>query len=307
MSNELQVEQPPTGGENVVEPCPSCAAAIPAAEQFVFAIGKLDVRFPSVGIEREFRRCAKLVSGAASMSRGERLRKVLEANQHLAVRVCYLLVIGAVPAYVVAPPTALVRETILAGLSATDKSDQWAVLVGRQGPVCSPSDCGGLLVPMAVCDQLYVFSVEEWLSDLTTALKPAVGAKKTNRETLSKVARELFNQTVSALQNIGATDAHRALNFLLMRHPGLFLAAAERAGKSALDKIETRVIHGLGTRRLVAVILTFLDLTTGVPERLFCRVDVTEEWPFVADQADGSPAPLGLLPFIENELLAAAY
>jgi hypothetical protein len=35
-------------------------------------------------------------------------------------------------------------------------------------------------------------------------------------------------------------------------------------------------------------------------------VDVTEEWPFVADRPDGSPAPLGLMPFIESEMVGTA-
>jgi hypothetical protein len=56
---------------------------------------------------------------------------------------------------------------------------------------------------------------------------------------------------------------------------------------------------GIGNR-VVTIILTFIDLTTGVPERLFSRVDVTEEWPFVADVSHGGAPPLGLQPFVET-------
>ena len=55
------------------------------------------------------------------------------------------------------------------------------------------------------------------------------------------------------------------------------------------------------------MILTFVDLATGVPERLFARVDITEEWPFVAEGTDGGRSPLGLRPFVENALLTAVY
>ncbi|SRR6266567_24704 len=307
-SQRSQVEHPPDSKEKAVPFSPQCSATAPQyPEQFVFAIGKLDVRFPSIGLEREFHRCAKMSGGLASLPRGERLRKVFEANHHLAPRVAYLLCIAGVPAFVLTPTTPQARATILESLSQIDSSDHWVLIVGRQGPMCGPSDCGGLLVPMVACDQIYTFSVAEWSKNLEDVLKPALQAKKTDPATLSRSAIELFNQMVSSMQNIGATDPHRALNFVLMRHPGLFLAVAERAAKASFDKVETRAIHGLGTRRVLAVILTFRDLATGVPERVFCRIDVTEEWPFLSDQPDGSPAPLGLLPFIENDLMGAAF
>src|SRR5579885_843190 len=110
MTDEQQMEHPPTADKTGTQPCPSCAAALDTfPQQYVFAIGKLDVRFPSIGIEREFRRCTSLIPDVSSLSRGERLRKVLEANQHLAVRVCYVLTIGGVPAYVLAPTMASVQ------------------------------------------------------------------------------------------------------------------------------------------------------------------------------------------------------
>jgi hypothetical protein len=107
----------------------------------------------------------------------------------------------------------------------------------------------------------------------------------------------MFREIVCMPENLGVSDGHRALNYLLVQHPGIFLAAAERRGHR-LDRIETRVMQAMGTRRHVAVILTFLDLATGVPERLYCSVDVTEEWPFVVG-AEGGMAPLGMAPFVE--------
>jgi hypothetical protein len=68
-----------------------------------------------------------------------------------------------------------------------------------------------------------------------------------------------------------------------------------------LDRIETRVSQAAGGRRHVAVILIFLDRGTGVPERLYCTVDVTEEWPFVVS-LEGAAPPLGFAPFLDNVL-----
>jgi hypothetical protein len=138
-------------------------------------------------------------------------------------------------------------------------------------------------------------------------LKPALTARKIDPDAFNQLARDIFERVVTSVENIGVTDAHRALNYLLMQHPGPFLAAAERAKTQTLDRVETREIQGLGARRVVAVILTFLDVTTGVPERLFCRVDVTEEWPFIADSADGARSPLGMVPYVDNAVWGIPY
>jgi hypothetical protein len=283
-------------------PCPTCAQAAlqPPVEQFVFAIGKLEMRLPTIGVEREYRRCAKLEEGNPA-SRGARMRAVFEANHHLAARACYVLMIGGTPAFSLVPVIQSAREALVGALFHLDSADHWVVVIGKLGTTCRPGDCGGLLVPFVYCDQIYCFSMGEWIEELQKTFEH--GAKSKDKEMLASAARDLFNQSVTSLQNTGVNDAHRALNFLLMRHAGTFHAVAERRGKAVLERVEARTSEGLGTRRQVMVILTFLSITTGVPERLFCRVDVTEEWPFLADQPDGNPAPFGLMPFVESEFV----
>jgi hypothetical protein len=292
------------------EPCVDCAARATApTEEFVYAIGKLDVRFPSIGIEREFQQRRARLAPALSegASRGAQIREVLESNRHLASRMCYFLTVGGVPAYVVAPTSSIQREDFFEAVAHVGDGDYWSVVIGRRGPMAPPSACGGLLAPIVACDQLYSFAIDEWHASLEGQLERALDARKIAKKNFATSARELFGEIVHSTENLGATDAHRALNYLLLQHPGLFLAAAERVGTQTVDRIETRLIHGLGTRRLVAVILVFVDLTTGVAERLFTRVDVTEEWPFVADGAAGDRPALGLMPFVENQLLSMAY
>ncbi|MET0396790.1 MAG: hypothetical protein ABW277_08210 [Longimicrobiaceae bacterium] len=265
-------------------------------------LGKLDVRFPSMGIEREFRQRELEAIGSKedAISRRERVRLVLAANPHLAQRVCYVLHVGALPAYVLVPTGSQVRDHMLDGLVRSERGEGWCLVIGRLGPVCRPDMCGGLLAPIVACDQIYSFDQDEWRSALHARLSPALTARKVKAETFATTSRDLFDRISTSLENLGATDEHRALNYLLMQHPGIFLSAAERVGKQVLDRVETRHVQGLASRRLINVILTFLDLATGVPERLFCRVDVTEEWPFLADDMDGRTSPLGLLPYVEG-------
>ncbi|MEV0115915.1 hypothetical protein AB0H77_22145 [Streptomyces sp. NPDC050844] len=293
--------------------CSDCAGgresrpAQPEAEP-VYAIGRVEVRFPTLGLEREFQqRLAQLPEADADESRGSQMRRVLEANPHVAARMTYTFVVAGVPAFVLAPTGRYLQEQLLTAVEHSADQEYWCVLIGRRGPMARPEMAGGVLAPVVACDHLYCFAFEEWQASLEQQLAPVTKAERISGTTLVTVTKELFSQVISSTENIGVTDAHRALNYVVVQHPGLFLAAAERRGKQVMERIEARQIHGLGTRRVVAVILTFLNVTTGVPERLFTRVDVTEEWPFIADREDGTRAPLGLLPYVENELMGLAY
>jgi hypothetical protein len=289
--------------------CAECAArSVQPPEEFVYAIGRLDVRFPSLGVEREFmQREAALKKQAKNVGRGERIRRVLEQNQHLARRMCYLFMIGGMPAYVVAPTGAHLLVPLSEALTRLGDDGNLCLLIGRRGPMAGPETCGGVMAPVVACDQLYSFSIDDWYASLEPTLAPHAASHKVAEETMRVVTRELFNEVVRSTENLGATYAHRALNYLVMQHPGLFIAAIDRVGTHRLEKIETRITQSLGTRVVVAVILTFLDSTTGVPERLFTRVDVTEQWPFVADTLEGTHAPLGMMPFVENAMHGALF
>jgi len=290
--------------------CAACAERSAAqSEGFVYVIGRLETRFPSLGIEREFQhRQAQLPESLGpGLGQGERVRRVLAANRHLLPRMGYVFMVTGFPAYVVAPTSAYLRDDLLEAVAHAGDPDRWCVLIGRLGPVAAPSVCAGVLAPMVACDQLLVFSVDGWLESLEERLARVLNERRIDRQVLDTTAQELFGQVVQSTENVGATDSHRALNYVLMQHPGLVLAAAERSGRQSLDRIETRSIHGLGSRRLVTVVITFVDRATGVAERLFCRVDVTEEWPFIADGRNGTRCALALAPFIENELLGVAY
>lgn len=291
------------------EDCAECRNARAQRDEFIYAIGKFDVRFPTLGIEREFQqREARMEAEiAATASRGARTRAILEANAHLARNVCYVFTVGGLPAYVIVPTSVQQAPELLSAIEHMDDADHWCVLIGRRGALAPPATCAGIVAPIVACDQLYTFSMDEWIDSLQARVEPALKAKKVAREGFSASARELFVQITRSTENIGATQAHRALNYFVMQHPGLFLAVSERAGAQRLQKIETRLILGLGIREQVGVIATFVDVTTGVTDRLFTRIDVTEEWPFVADRADGTAPPLGLEPFVDNAILGTVY
>ena len=288
--------------------CEECAGKVHASaiEHPIYAIGNLDVRFPTIGVEREFQQRERAMHGDLPAARGERLAHVLRANPHLWSRVCFVLSIGNVPAYIVTPSSQHVLQRMLEAITGEAEPDVFAVMIGRRIGTAPPASCGGLLAPIIICDQIYPSKLEEWIEALGTRVEGALKAKNFERKRFSAVAREVFRRVVQSTENIGAMESHRALNFVLVQHPGLALSVHERPN-SVLDRIETRTVQGTDLRKIIAVILTFVDRATGVPERVFCRVDVTEEWPFLIDGPSAGIPALGLLPYVENALLGPGY
>jgi hypothetical protein len=82
--------------------------------------------------------------------------------------------------------------------------------------------------------------------------------------------------------NAGATDDHRALNYLAMRYPAIYTTVADAYRRNAsLTGVEVHPSALSGTRNVVDVIFTFTNRNTDVDEKFFVRVDVTEEFPFL--------------------------
>jgi hypothetical protein len=295
---------PPAASEKAGTPCPECASRAHQPEQYVYAIGRLDVRFPSLGIEREFQQRERALSDLQNKSRNVRIRAVLEKNAHLALRVGYVFLVGGNPVFALTPTMGALKEAFFDALTHSHETDHFCVLIGRVGPLVNAAAFGGLLLSLVSVDQLYPFSGAEWTAGLTKVAQPALDSRKLEAAAFHAIAKNIFSEVSSMPENMGTSDGHRALNYLLVQHPGMFLAATERRNH-VLDHIDTRVIHTVGGRRHVAVILIFLDRGTGVPERLYCTVDVTEEWPFIAS-SENVLTPLGFSPFLDNSLYAAA-
>ena len=82
--------------------------------------------------------------------------------------------------------------------------------------------------------------------------------------------------------NAGATDEHRALNYLVVRYPAIYAKAAEEfALDFSLTGVDVLPSPLSSTRRLVDVIFSYTNRNTDFTEKFFVRADVTEEFPFL--------------------------
>jgi hypothetical protein len=177
--------------------------------------------------------------------------------------------------YILVPrdPTDLQRfiETVRSSPGPADLD----VVIGVRGPLAPPDMCNGLTVPIVGVDQLYSF-------DRDSLLKAIPSAEKGSREKLAAAAADVFDRIMLMADNAGATDDHRALNYLAVRYPAIYHSAAEMFARNAsLTAIDVRTSSLSGTRKIVDVVFSYTDRASGVTEKQFCRVDVTEEFPFL--------------------------
>ena len=131
------------------------------------------------------------------------------------------------------------------------------------------------MVPIVAFDQIYSF-------DRDALIKAIPKPKKTDAAQFGQAAEELFDRIMQMTDNAGATDEHRALNYLAMRYPAIYATAAEEFAKDfSLTGVDVRRSPLSSTRNIVDVIFSYTNRNTDFTEKFFVRCDVTEEFPFL--------------------------
>ena len=147
------------------------------------------------------------------------------------------------------------------------------VVVGRKGPVAPPEMCGQE-VPMVLVDHLYSLEYNDFIK--------SIRSESVTDEKFKAIARETFLRMMQLADNIGSTDKHRALNYLSVRYPAIYVKAAEELERNFLLTSVNAIFSRLSdNRKIVSVIQSFTNKETGAVEKYFVRVDLTEEFPFI--------------------------
>jgi PatG C-terminal len=229
------------------QPCPTCGSngtAMPAS--YVYALGFIEPRFPRLSVEKEFAQATGRAE-TANLTDRQALRRVLEQNRYLVKQLCWVMTVGGLETYLVVP----------------------------RDPLASPEMCNGLLVPMVAFDQLYSFDRDSLIASIP---RP----EQVPAERFAEIAAEVFDRIMQLTDNAGATDEHRALNYLTVRYPAIYAAVADAHGRNlSLTAVDVRPSPLGGVRNIVDVIISFTNRATDVVEKQYLRVDVTEEFPFL--------------------------
>ncbi len=272
-------------------------------EKYVYAIGKLSVRLPSMGLEREFQqRQRALFSEAKKTARSQegKMAQVLLANPHIAKFSSFVLSVDGIPAYIVRPTGSLMLERLISALDHEPEEQKWVTIIGKRGDMANPSYTNGIVAPEMFCDVVYVFTVQNLMENLIQQVKPILDSREWDAKEFNKKGSLLFHTIIGAPDNLGSMDGQRALNYLAVQHPGPYLATMEYDEKASLESIDTRVTEGPAGQKIVTVILKFVDRLTGIPSQVFTRVDVTEEWPFTVGATLFEAAPIAMMNFVDT-------
>ncbi|SDJ27280.1 hypothetical protein SAMN05192558_11430 [Actinokineospora alba] len=278
---------------DAVDPTPGPASIVPAAApapgvrpaggpksvnvRYVYAIGRIEPRFPSLGLEKEFAQATGRADTAGLTDR-ETAHAVLSdpANRYLARQLCWVFSIEGQESYLLLPRDATDLDMVIEAIRPAPVSGDIDVIIGAAAGLAPADMCNGLIVPMLAFDQVYSFDTESFIAAIP---RPEALAEND----FQAAARELFARIQQLADNAGATDEHRAVNYLAMRYPAIYAHATEQFARSlSLTGVEVTPSRLSGVRTLVNVVFTYTHRTTGVTEKHAARVDVTEQFPFLA-------------------------
>ena len=165
--------------------------------------------------------------------------------------------------YILVPRDPADFDLLVEALRPTPQPWDLDCVIGVRGPIASPEMCNGLLVPIVIFDQIYSF-------DREALIKAIPKPEKTTAKEFAPAAEELFDRIMQMADNAGATDEHRALNYLAVRYQAIYANAADAFARNAsLTGVDVSPSPLSGTRNVVNVIFSYTNRNTDVDREVF--------------------------------------
>ncbi len=261
--------------------CSSCSADAAAAggggpASYVYAIGRVEARFPSLAVEKEFAQVAGRTETAGKTDQ-QTFHAVLSDPDHryLTRQFCWVLTIQGMETYLLQPREPADLDRLLAAIRPQASPLDLDVVLGTRGPIAPPEYCNGLMIPIVTFEQIYSF-------DRDTLMKAIPKPEALDTKKFRAACESVFERILQMTDNAGATDEHRALNYLAMRYPAIYAKAAENFARDfSLTAVETRLSTLAGARHIVEAVFSYTNRNTDFTEKFMTRVDLTEGFPFL--------------------------
>lgn len=247
---------------------------------YVYAIGNIRAAFPSQSVQEEFKRISGRTGSTAPddelvydvLSQGE--------NLYLGREICWVLQIDSVDAFIVKPRTYIELFEIIQSIQVNPGEISFATVIGPRGPIAGPEVCNGLQLPIAVANQYYNFTFNQFVDAIVASTQVD-----------SNTASSMLQSMLQIIDNAGETDEHRAINYITLRYMGLYTMAANMLDPSkhpygiySLNSVTAKPAAVQGTRRIVDVIFNYDERQSGEKIHWYCRVDVTGQFPFLVSK-----------------------
>lgn len=269
----------PCGGDGAA----GCSCATGEAG-YVYAIGTVTARFPTLSVEKEFMQAwGKSTTAALTIRDSDRFEVLSQGqNLYLAREMCWVFQSGDIDVYVLRPRSYVELTDLVSCLSPTPGLISSALVVGRLGGLAPASMCNGIQLPIVTCDQLFSFTTQAFVNNIVSAVQ-ASGVTVTGDVTAA--AQRAFSILTLLADNAGQTDEHRAINYLAFKSLALYQKEIELEAQGfRLNSVNARPDPLSRTRSVQDVILTYANTTTTEIRRFFTRVDVTGEFPFLLNE-----------------------
>jgi hypothetical protein len=260
--------------------CQSCGQAnqssYPAAGKFIYAIGKIEPRFPNQAIEKEYKQIVRRTD-AQNLTDRQTMHKVFSQreNRYIVRQSCWVLSIEGLETYLVVPRDPFDLDLLIESLRPTPSKMDIDVVIGMRGPNATSEMCNGLPLPIVLMDQLYSFDHMELIRSMPVP-------KDKDPEVFRHAADELLDRVMQLADNAGASDNHRALNYLAVRYPAIYTRVAEAFEENfSLSCVDVSASPLSSARTIVDVVFSFTSRKSDMTEKSFVRVDVSGEFPFL--------------------------
>jgi hypothetical protein len=260
--------------------CASCGqlpqVTVAAPNRFVYAIGRVEARFPKQSIEKEYFQAVARVE-TKGLTDMEVQHKVLSqrVNRYIARQMCWAFCVEGIDTYVLVPRDPTDIDLMIDALDKNPQSSDIDVIVGLLGPIAPPDLCNGLSLPIVIFDQLYSFDESALIESIPTP-------EGTDIQVFRRSSAELLNRVKQIADNRGDLDTHRALNYLVVRYPAIYSRVVDAFNNDySLTRVDALASPLSGARKIVEVVLCFAKRSSEFSEKYSVRVDVTDEFPFL--------------------------
>jgi hypothetical protein len=273
-SNRASVLTPQQSSQSDVQ----TPATDTTAPPYVYAIGQIEGRFPSLAVEKEF---AQAVGRAETvgLTNQQTLYEVLSKpeNRYLIRQLCWVFSIGGMETYLLLPRDPTDFSLLVEAIKPNQGTGDMDVVIGVKGSIAPAEMCNGLMVPIVIFDQTYLITLDMFIKAVP---RPAsIPAKQ--EEQFRATVREVLLLILQKF-NLGATDEDRALNYLAMRYAAIYARAAESNQQNAsLTGIQVSRSSASNTRTIMDVVFSYTNRQTNVVDMYCTSVDVTGEFPFL--------------------------
>lgn len=265
--------------------CAHCGAAAESGSEtaedlsYVYALGSIEPRYPTPSVEMEVGQAISRID-TDNMTDSQALRAALDepGNSYLTRQLCWVLTIEGLETYIVVPRYQADHSLLAATLRANPDSDDLDAIIGVRGPFAPAQACNGLTLPVVAFDQLYSF-------DRNTLLKAIPKPEGVGAERFRSACEQVFDRLMKVADNAGATDQHRALNYLAVRYPTIYSRVAKAfTDDFALSAVDVFPSTLNTARNIVDVVFSFRHRKSDFVEKSLVRVDVTDEFPFLVSK-----------------------